>query len=77
VSALVTAATADRVGPGAFSSAYGRIFTGWGFAGLLAPVAGGHILRLHADRPAVLGLLAAPLVPAVGALLVLAGRGSR
>jgi MFS transporter, OFA family, oxalate/formate antiporter len=74
VSALVPAATADRVGAGAFSIAYGRVFTGWGFAGLAAPLAGGLILRLQADHPALLGLVAAPLVPAVVGLLLVARR---
>jgi MFS family permease len=74
VSSLVPAATADQVGGEAFPVAYARIFTAWGFAGLLAPVAGGHILQLHADRPGVLVLVAAPLVPAGLALLVLARR---
>jgi hypothetical protein len=77
VSALVPAATADRVGSGAFAIAYGRIFTGWGVAGLLAPIAGGHFLRLAADRPGLLGLAATPLVPAALALVLLARRGPR
>jgi MFS family permease len=76
VSALVPAATADRVGAGAFSIAYGRIFTGWGFAGLVAPVAGGLVLRLRAEHPALLGLVALPLVPAVVGLLLVARRAS-
>ena len=74
VSSLVPAATADRVGAGAFSTAFGRIFTGWGFAGLFAPVAGGHLLHLRANHPAVLGLVATPLVPAVVAVVVLTRR---
>lgn len=77
VSSLVPAATADRVGAEAFSIAYGRIFTGWGFAGLFAPVAGGHILQLQADHPGVLGLVAAPLIPAVVALLIVTRHGPR
>ena len=75
VSSLVPAAAADRVGAGAFSLAYGRIFTGWGVAGLLAPVAGGQVLLLQVDHPGALGLLAAPLLPAVVGLLVVARRG--
>jgi MFS family permease len=77
VSSLVPAATADRVGSGAFSITYGRIFTGWGFAGLCAPVAGGQILHHLADHPAVVGLVAAPLVPAAVALLVVTRRRPR
>jgi hypothetical protein len=73
----VPAATADRVGSGAFSVAYGRIFTGWGFAGLFAPVAGGQVLHLRADHPEVLGLIAAPLVPAAVALLFATRGGVR
>jgi OFA family oxalate/formate antiporter-like MFS transporter len=77
VSSLVPAAAADRVSADAFSLAYGRIFTGWGLAGLFAPVAGGQILHLHADHPGVLGLVAAPLIPAVVALLLVTRRGPR
>ena len=77
VSALVPAATADRVDAGVFSIAYGRIFTGWGFAGLFAPVVGGYILQLGADDPAALGLAAAPLVPAAVALVIVARSGPR
>jgi MFS family permease len=77
VSALVPAATADRVGVGTFSIAYGRVFTGWGCAGLLAPVAGGYILRLQSDQPGLLSLAAAPLVLAALGLLLLTRRGPR
>jgi MFS family permease len=71
VSALVPAATADRVAPAVFATAYGRIFTGWGCAGLLAPVAGGLLVRLAAQDPALLGLAALPLIAAAAALLAL------
>nr|WP_281371764.1 MFS transporter [Petropleomorpha daqingensis] len=71
VSALVPALTADRVGAAAFPAAYGRVFTGWGAAGLLAPVAGAWLFGL-AD-PALL-LAALPLVPAGLAVLLLARR---
>jgi OFA family oxalate/formate antiporter-like MFS transporter len=71
VSALVPAATADVVGPAVFATAYGVVFTGWGCAGLLAPVAGGLLVRLAAQNPAVLGLAALPLIAAGAALLVL------
>jgi hypothetical protein len=77
VSSLVPAATADQVGAGAFPTAYGRIFTGWGCAGLLAPVAGEYVLRLQDGHPAFLGLAVAPLIPAAAALLLLIERGSR
>jgi MFS family permease len=70
VSSLVPAVTADLVGAGAFSVVYRRIFTGWGFAGLCAPVAGSQLLSVRADHPALLGLVAAPLMPAGVALLV-------
>jgi MFS family permease len=72
VSALVPAATADRVGPALFATAYGVVLTGWGCAGLLAPVAGGPLLRLAAQNPAVLGLAALPPIAAGAALLALA-----
>ena len=77
VSSLVPAATADRVGSAAFPVAYGRIFTGWGVAGLFAPVAGGQILDRLAEHPAVVGLVAVPLVPAAVALLVVTRRRHR
>jgi MFS transporter, OFA family, oxalate/formate antiporter len=67
VSALVPAATADGVGARAFPRAYGRVFTAWGCAGLVAPVAGGVVTG--GGRPADLVLLVAvPLVPAALAL---------
>jgi MFS transporter, OFA family, oxalate/formate antiporter len=72
VSSLVPAATADRVGADAFSVTYGRVFTGWGCAGLLAPLAGERILRLAVQHPSLLWLLAAPLIPAALAVLLLA-----
>lgn len=75
VSALVPAATADRVGAAAFPTAYGVVFTGWGCAGLLAPLAGGLLLG-HAERqPALLTLAATPLIGAGAAVLLLAQRG--
>jgi MFS family permease len=77
VSSLVPAATADRIGADGFPTAYGRIFTGWGCAGLLAPLAGEHLLRLHDQHPALLALAAAPLVLAAVAVLLLAGGGAR
>jgi MFS transporter, OFA family, oxalate/formate antiporter len=39
LSALVPAATADAVPAQRFGAAYGVVFTGWGLAGLVAPVA--------------------------------------
>jgi OFA family oxalate/formate antiporter-like MFS transporter len=58
VSALVPAATADRVDPRAFATVYGRVFTAWGCAGLLAPVLGGGLTGAGSQRPALLLLLA-------------------
>ncbi|HEX2073215.1 MAG TPA: MFS transporter [Geodermatophilus sp.] len=77
VSSLVPAATADRVGADAFPAAYGRVFTGWGCAGLLAPLAGSALLRLQDQQPALLGLAAAPLIPAAVAVLLLRQRAPR
>jgi MFS family permease len=77
VSALVPAATADRVGAAAFPTAYGVVFTGWGAAGLLAPVAGGPLVGLAEKEPALLGLAAAPLLAMGVALLLLSGRAER
>ena len=39
LSALVPAATADTVPAQSFGTAYGTVFTGWGLAGLVVPVA--------------------------------------
>ncbi len=73
VSALVPAATADRVGARAFPAVYSRVFTAWGCAGLLAPLLGGRVT--DPDGPQLdLLLLAVPLVPAAAALAVLARR---
>ncbi|SFL14122.1 MFS transporter [Geodermatophilus ruber] len=77
VSSLVPAATGDRAGPDAFATAYGRVFTGWGLAGLLAPVAGGSLLAVAGDRPVLLGLAAVPLLPAAAGLLLLRRPASR
>jgi hypothetical protein len=60
-----------------FSTAYGAVFTGWGCAGLLAPLAGGLVLRHHDQHPALLGLAAAPLIPAAVAVLLLTERVRR
>ena len=88
VSALVPAATADRVGAAAFPTAYGVVFTGWGCAGLLAPLAGGQLLGLAERQPALLILAgrrsslrrsrswaAIPLIGAAVAVWLLAERG--
>jgi OFA family oxalate/formate antiporter-like MFS transporter len=74
VSALVPAATADRVGAAFFPTAYGVVFTGWGCAGLLAPLAGGRLIGLSEQTPALLGLAAAPLMAAAVAVLLLTDR---
>ena len=75
VSALVPAATADRVGAAAFPTAYGVVFTGWGCAGLLAPLAGGQLLGLTERQPALLILAVTPLIVASVAVVLLAERG--
>ena len=75
VSALVPAATADRVGSAAFPTAYGLVFTGWGCAGLLAPLVGGQLLGLTERQPALLILAVTPLIAAAAAVLLLAERG--
>ena len=75
VSTLVPAATADRVGAAAFPAAYGVVFTGWGCAGLLAPLAGGQLLGLTERQPALLLLAVAPLIVAAVAVVLLAERG--
>jgi MFS transporter, OFA family, oxalate/formate antiporter len=75
MSALVPAATADRVGSAAFPTAYGVVFTGWGCAGLLAPLVGGQLLGLTEQRPALLVLAVTPLIAAAAAVFLLAERG--
>jgi MFS transporter, OFA family, oxalate/formate antiporter len=75
VSTLVPAATADRVGAAAFPTAYGVVFTGWGCAGLLAPLAGGPLLGPTERQPALLILAGTPLIGAAVAVLLLVGRG--
>jgi MFS family permease len=75
VSALVPAATADRAGA-AFPTAYGVVFTGWGCAGLLAPVVGGQLLVLTERQPALLLLAATPLAGAAVAAWLLADRAT-
>ncbi|MCV2489328.1 MFS transporter [Geodermatophilus sp. YIM 151500] len=77
VSSLVPAATADAVGPDAFPTAYGWVFTGWGAAGLLAPVAGGSLLGAGRDATWLLLLLGVAFVPAACALWALRGGGDR
>ncbi|MGY1637839.1 MFS transporter [Geodermatophilus sp. SYSU D00742] len=74
VSALVPAATADRVGADAFPAVYGRVFTAWGCAGLLAPLLAGAVAAAGSQRPAALLVLVLPVVPAALAVLVLARR---
>ncbi|SFE81382.1 MFS transporter [Blastococcus tunisiensis] len=78
VSALVPAVTADRVGPRAFPTVYGRVFTAWGCAGLAAPLLVSQGAATASARPEVFLLLAAPLLVAVAALMSLtAEAGSR
>jgi MFS transporter, OFA family, oxalate/formate antiporter len=72
VSALVPAATADRVDPRAFATVYGRVFTAWGCAGLLAPALGSGLTGAGSQRLTLLLLLAVSLTPAALAVLVLA-----
>lgn len=71
VSALVPAATADRVGARAFPAVYGRVFTAWGCAGLSAPVLAAAVTGAAEQRLALL-LIATPLLPAALALRALA-----
>ncbi|MGY1810299.1 MFS transporter [Blastococcus sp. SYSU D00669] len=77
VSALVPAATADRVGAAAFPAAYGRVFTGWGTAGLVAPLAGERLLRSAEGSPALLLLAAVPFAVATLAVRLLAADPAR
>ncbi|MCZ2859029.1 MFS transporter [Blastococcus sp. VKM Ac-2987] len=77
VSALVPAVTADQVGVRAFPRAYGRVFTGWGCAGLVAPLAGGVLTGAGAQRPALALVALGSLLPAVAALALLDVPGRR
>ncbi|WP_236827071.1 MULTISPECIES: MFS transporter [unclassified Blastococcus] len=77
VSALVPAVTADRVGERAFPKAYGRVFTGWGCAGLVAPLAGGLLTGAGAQPPALALVAVGSLLPAVAALYLLDVPGRR
>src|SRR3954452_174488 len=70
VSALVPAATADRVGSRAFPRAYGRVFTAWGCAGLAAPVVGESVTG-GGQRAFLVLVVALPLIPAALAVLLL------
>ncbi len=76
MSALVPAATADRVGAAAFPTAYGVIFTGWGCAGLLAPLAGRQLLGLTERHPGLLVLAGTPLIAAAAAVVLLRRLGT-
>jgi OFA family oxalate/formate antiporter-like MFS transporter len=71
VSALVPAVTADRVGAAAFPRAYGRVFTAWGCAGLVAPVVGGALGGAGGEHPALVLAAAVPLLPAAAAVFLL------
>ena len=73
VSALVPAVTADRVGPRAFPAVYGRVFTAWGCAGLLAPLLGGGVTGDVGPQPGLLWL-AVPLALAAAALTAVGRR---
>ncbi len=77
VSALVPAVTADRVVVCAFPRAYGRVFTGWGCAGLVAPLAEGVLTGAGAPRPALALIAVGSLLPAGSALCLLAVPGRR
>jgi len=51
-------------------------YAGWGCAGLLAPLAGGRLIALSEQIPALLSLAAAPVVAAAVAVALL-GHGDR
>lgn len=74
VSALVPAVTADRVGVRAFPGVYARVFTSWGCAGLVAPVAAGALDGLAGQRVASALVAAVSLVVATTALVLLRPR---
>jgi MFS family permease len=75
VSALVPAVTADRVGVRAFPRVYARVFTSWGCAGLVAPVAAGALSGTAGQRGASAVVGAVSLVVAAIALVLLRPRG--
>jgi OFA family oxalate/formate antiporter-like MFS transporter len=72
VSVLIVAVTTDQVGVRAFPRAYGWVFTAWGCAGLIAPVAGDALLGAGGQARALIAVAALPLLPAALALLALA-----
>jgi OFA family oxalate/formate antiporter-like MFS transporter len=72
VSVLIVAVTTDRVGVRAFPRTYGWVFTAWGCAGLVAPVAGDALLGAGGQARALIAVAALPLLPAALALLALA-----
>lgn len=74
MSALVPAVTADLVGHRAFPRMYGRVFTGWGCAGLAARLVAGAVTGSGGRSPAFALVVAGPLVPAAIALLLLGRR---
>jgi MFS family permease len=71
LSALVPAATAELLGANAFGRLYGRVFTGWGLAGLVAPVLAARVAA-DAGWAATLRWALVPVVVAAIGLAVLA-----
>jgi MFS family permease len=71
LSALVPAATAEVADPAEFGRVYGRVFTGWGLAGLAAPVLAAH-LAADVGWAAALRWSLVPLLAAGTALALLA-----
>lgn len=71
LSALVPLATAEVVPHESFGRVYGRVFTGWGAAGLVAPLAAGGLATAASYDLVLLGGVGSALV-AAGALVALA-----
>lgn len=71
VSALLPVVTGEIVPPRQFGWAYGRVFSSWGVAGLLAPALGGWLHDMSGDYELALRLSLLPALAAAAALLVL------
>jgi OFA family oxalate/formate antiporter-like MFS transporter len=74
ISTLVPAATAELVRPERFGAAYGRVFSSWGVAGLLGPLAGGWLHGIAGQHQLAFQLSVVSTGLAFGALVAFAGQ---
>ena len=75
LSTLTPAATADVVSPERFGTTFGLVFTGWGLAGLLAPVSAAALAPAVGFEGVYLGFVVVALVAwaCVGAFTTMTG----